>query len=101
MSSSYLKTDLNALASTIRARLQRHPSHRLKVRVYKWSDMLHVRFQRFAQKRLSLRHIDMSVAYSSIYGLYEKASVLGRERPSADLVSVEQGVNVVVARVGR
>jgi hypothetical protein len=101
MSSSYLEADLSLLASTIRARLQRHRSHRLKVYAYKWLDTALGQLQPFALTRLGLGRKIMNIAYSNCHRLSEIASGLGRESPIQRMVSVEQGVDAIVARVGR
>lgn len=101
MSSSYLEADFSVLASTIRARLQKHRSHRLKVCAYKWLDMTFVEWHAFALTQLSLGRKVISIAYSNCYGLSAIASGLGREPPMRGMVPVEEGVNDIVALVVR
>ena len=101
MSSSCPEADISALASTIRARLQRHRSHRFKVSVYKWWDTALVKLHSFAKTRLGLGHRVMSIAYSSCRRLSAIARGLGREPSIEGVVSGERGVDVVIARVGR
>lgn len=101
MSSSYLEADFSVLTSTIRARLQKHRSHRLKVCAYKWLDMTLVELHAFARTQLSLGHKLLSIAYRNCYGLSEIVSELGREPPMKAKVPVEEGVNDVIARVVR
>lgn len=101
MSSSCLEADLSALASTIRARLQRHRSHRFKVSVYKWWDTGLVKCHSFAMTRFGLGHRVISIAYSSCRRLSATARGLVRKPSLERVVSGERGVDVVIARVGR
>ena len=101
MSSSYLEADFSVLASTIRARLQKHRSHRLKVCAYKWLDATLVELHAFALTRLGRAHKVMSIASCNCYGLSATVSGLGRELPMRVMVPVEAGMNDVVARVVR
>ena len=101
MSSSCLEAELSALASTIRARLQRDPSHRLKVSVYKWWDMVLIKFHSLTKTGLGLGHRVINNACSSRYRLSAIARVLGRESLIEGVVSGARGVDVVIARVGR
>lgn len=101
MSSSYLEADISVLASTIRARLQRHRSHRFKVCAYKCWDATVVEFHAFAQARLRLGFEALSVANPHICRLAAIAGGRGRKSPDDSVASFEEGVEVVVTRVGR
>ena len=101
MSSSCLEADLNALASTIRARLRRHLFHQSRIGVYKWWDTALGNLDAFARMRVNLARKVLSIACSNLCGLSATAIALGREWSVEGMVSVNEGVNVVVARVGR
>jgi hypothetical protein len=101
MSSSCLQADLNALASTIRARLRSHRFHQSRISLYKWWDTTFGNIDTFARMRVKLGYGVVSNACSHFYGISAIASALGREWSTEGMVSVNEGVNVVVARVGR
>jgi hypothetical protein len=101
MSSSGLEADINALASTIRARLRSHRLHKSRTRVYKWWDTTFGNLDAFARMRVNLARRVVSIACSNLCGLSATAIALGREWSIEGMVSVNEGVNVVVARVGR
>jgi hypothetical protein len=101
MSSSYLEADVSVLASTIRARLQRHRSHRFKVCVYKWWDAALGECHAFALAQLSQGRSLRSIAISYFFRFSAIAGGPGRKSPDDGTVSFEDGVEVIVTRVGR
>lgn len=101
MSTSYLEADFSALASTIRTRLQKHRSHRLKVFAYKWFDAAFLELRDFALLRLNQAHKVIAALHSNYYEPSATANGPSREAPMNALIHVEEGVNDVVARVAR
>ena len=101
MSSSCLEAELNAFASTIRARLRRHRLHQSKVHVYRWWDTVLNKLHTAVQARLGLGRKVIGTAGSSFCGLSTTAGGLGREWPLKGMASVGESVNAIVARLGR
>jgi len=101
MSSSCLEADLNAFASTIRARLRRHRLHQSKVHVYRWWDTILNKLRTAVQARLGLDPKVIGIAGSSVCCLSAMASGLGREWPFKGMASVRESVNAIVTCVGR
>ena len=101
MSSSCLEADLSALASTIRARLQKHRSHQLKVGAYRWLDTTLVEIQAFALARLRLGDNGRRISYSNSNSPFANAGGPGQELTIESIVSAKGGVDVILARVGR
>ena len=101
MSTSYLEADFSALASTIRTRLQKHRTHRLKVFAYKWSDAAFVELRSFALTRLNLAHKVIAIACSNCSEPSATANGIRRKLPVSAMAYVEDGMNDIVARVVR